>query len=77
MSFVRGTDGVVPRGTTPLWRRLLFIDPPPEGVTTDELSDIMRQLTASGCSALVVDRASGRSFSQHSERGLMLRGAVA
>ena len=77
MSFVLGTDGVVPRGKTPLWRRLLFIEAPLEGVTTDELSDIMRQLTASGSSAMVVDRASGRSFSQHGERGLMLRGAAA
>ncbi len=76
MSFVLGTDGVVPRGTTPLWRRLLFIDPRPAGVTTDQLSEIMRLLSRSGNSTLVVDRASGRSFSQHGERGLMQRTGI-
>ena len=74
VSFVLGTDGVVKRGPSPLWRRLLFIEPPTRGTTTDELSDLLRVFAGAGCPALVVDRTSGRSYGHHREQGL---GAVA
>ena len=70
VSFVLGTDGVVPRGTSPMWRRLLFVDTPTRGVTTDELSDLLRVFAGAGCPALVVDRASGRAFGHHREQGM-------
>lgn len=70
VSFVLGTDGVVHGGTPPLWRRLLFVEPEIAGVTTDQLAEIMRVFSGSGYSTLVVDRASGRSFTDHGERGL-------
>ncbi len=70
VSFVLGTDGVVPQGTTSLWRRFLFIQERITGVTTDELAEIMRVFTSSGGSTLVVDRASGRAFSDQGGRGL-------
>ncbi len=70
VSFVLGTDGVVQKGPTSLWRRFLYVEPPARGVTSDELSEIMRLFASSGCSTLVVDRASGRSFSHHMEQGL-------
>ncbi len=70
VSFVLGTDGVVHSTTSPLWRRFLFVEPETAGVTTDELAEIMRVFSRSGYSTLVVDRASGRSFSDHGERGL-------
>ncbi len=70
VSFVLGTDGVVRKSPVPLWRRFLFTDEPKRGITTDELSDLLRVFAAAGSSALVVDRASGRSFSHHREQGL-------
>ncbi len=70
VSFVLGTDGVVQRGATPLWRRFLFVEEAISGVTTDQLGEIMRAFSSSGCSTLVVDRASGRAFSDHGNRGL-------
>ncbi len=70
VSFVLGTDGVVQNDPTSLWRRFLFIEPPIRGVTSDELSEIMSLFSSSGCSTLVVDRASGRSFRHHAEQGL-------
>ena len=70
VSFVLGTDGVVPTDAPPLWRRFLFIEPEIVGVTTDELAEIMRLFSRDGYSTLVVDRATGRSFSDHGGRGL-------
>ncbi len=70
VSFVLGTDGVVPGGTTSLWRRFLFVEERVAGVTTDELAEIMRVFSSSGGSTLVVDRASGRSFSDQGGKGL-------
>ncbi|MCP3957619.1 MAG: DUF58 domain-containing protein [bacterium] len=70
VSFVLGTDGVVQRGASPLWRRVLFVDPPTRGVTTDELSELLRVFSGAGCPAVVVDRASGRAFGHHREQGL-------
>ncbi len=70
VSFVLGTDGVVQRGVSPLWRRFLFIEPETLGVTTDQLAEIMRVFSSSGYSTLVVDRASGRAFSDHGAQGL-------
>ena len=69
VSFVLGTDGVVQRGPTPLWRRFLFVEEKTSGVTSDELAEIMRVFSRSGGSTLVVDRASGRAF-RHGEQGL-------
>ena len=74
VSFVLGTDGVAPLRTPPLWRRLLFFDAPLEGISTDELSELMRLFAGAGCPAQVVDRVSGRTFHHHREQGL---GAVA
>ncbi len=70
VSFVLGTDGVVQTGASPLWRRFLFVEPETAGVTTDELAEIMRVFSSSGYSTLVVDRATGRAFSDHGEQGL-------
>ncbi len=70
VSFVLGTDGVVHQLAAPLWRRFLFVEPETAGVTTDELAEIMRVFSRSGYSTLVVDRATGRSFSDHGDRGL-------
>lgn len=70
ISFVLGTDGVVQRGTTPLWRRLLFVEPETAGVTTDELSEIMRVFSGESRSTLVVDRTTGRAFSDRGAQGL-------
>ncbi len=70
VSFVLGTDGVVRRDPTPLWRRFLFVEERITGVTTDELAETMRVFSRSGGSTLVVDRASGRAFSDHGGQGL-------
>ena len=55
VSFILGTDGVVQHGSTPLWRRFLFIEEPTSGVSTDDLAEIMGVFSGSGYSTLVVD----------------------
>ena len=70
VSFVLGTDGVAQPGPQPLWRRFLFTDEPLRGVTTDELSELLRTFSNAGCTAQVVDRASGRTFHHHPQQGL-------
>ncbi|MEM7351725.1 MAG: DUF58 domain-containing protein [Acidobacteriota bacterium] len=70
ISFVLGTDGVAPLRPQPLWRRLLFFDTPREGISSDELSELLRLFASAGCPAQVVDRVSGRAFRHHREQGL-------
>jgi hypothetical protein len=63
LCFVLGTEGAALEGErAPLWRRALFTEPPRTGQTPGELSELTGRLAADGHDAIVVDRASGRSF---------------
>ncbi len=64
VSFVLGTDGVAQGRPSPLWHRLLFVEPTVEGISTDQLADLMGVFSKAGCTAQVVDRTSGRTFDQ-------------
>ena len=70
VSFVLGTDGVSMPGPQPLWRRFLFTDDPVHGISTEELTELLRTFTSAGRSAQVVDRSSGRTFHHHPHQGL-------
>jgi hypothetical protein len=63
LCFVLGTEGVVREAApAPLWRRALFTAPPRGGPAPGDLSPLLARLAAHGHDAIVVDRASGRSF---------------
>ncbi len=62
LSFVLGTDGLVRQPATSLWRRLLFADETSPGTTAEELSELLRTVAGSGCTAVVVDRQTGRAW---------------
>ncbi len=68
VSFVLGTDGLVRRRQTPLWRRLLFTEEPAAGTTNEELALLLGTVSSAGCSAQVVDRATGRAYGQSGQR---------
>lgn len=70
VSFVVGIDGVVRNERRPLWRRLLFAEVSPQGVSRAALGDLLVQLAATGCPAIVVDRRSGKTFSAGQGRAL-------
>ncbi len=70
VSFVLGTDGVSQPGPVPLWRRFLFTAEPASGVSTEELTKLLRTFASAGHSARVVDRSSGRAFNHHPQQGL-------
>ncbi|MEM9597644.1 MAG: DUF58 domain-containing protein [Acidobacteriota bacterium] len=62
VSFVLGTDGVLPHVDRPLWHRLLFDNPAqPSTTTSEELQHVLDRFQSARCPALVVDRSSGRS----------------
>ncbi|MEM7581983.1 MAG: DUF58 domain-containing protein [Acidobacteriota bacterium] len=62
VSFVLGTDGVAERRPSSLWHRLLFLEPPAEGISTEQLAELMATFSRAGCEVQVVDRSSGRTF---------------
>ena len=68
LSFVLGTDGLVQAREVPLWRRLLFNPEEADGTTTEELSELLRAVAATGCPALVVDRQSGQAWGADRQR---------
>lgn len=62
LSFVLATDGVIQARPMPLWRRLLYEPHEEEGIPAEQLTRLVRTLAGAGCSTVVVDRRSGRSF---------------
>jgi hypothetical protein len=63
LSFVLAAERVlVPSAPPPLWRRLLYATPQPEGVSPAELRALLGQVAASGCDSVLVERATGRSL---------------
>lgn len=74
LSFVLGTDGVDRNGYRPLWRRLLFVEPPSQGTPAEDLSTLLRSLSAVRGVVQVVDRTSGRTFGEGHQRALGMLG---
>ena len=70
ISFVLGPDGIARPQPLKLWHRLLFAEPPLEGTLAADLANLLRTLTAAGSSTLVVDRASGRTYSEAHQQAL-------
>lgn len=64
LSVVVGTDGVDRRQTTPVWKRMLLSPLSSSAVPVEELSRVLRALASSGVSTVVIDRGSGRAYSE-------------
>jgi hypothetical protein len=73
VSFVLGTDGVLQDSSeSPLWERLLFAREAVNGTPAAELSAVLSEIGAGGARALIVDRATGRSFGAEHQRAMSL-----
>ncbi len=63
LSFVLAAERILaPAPRAPLWRRLLYTSPEASGTAPQELRALLAQVAASGCEAIVVERATGRSL---------------
>jgi hypothetical protein len=63
LSFVLAAERVlVPTPRPPAWRRLLYTVPQPAGTSPQEVRALLAQIAASGCEAVLVERATGRSL---------------
>lgn len=70
ISFVLGTDGIARREPRALWHRLLFAEPNDAGTPSEELAGLLRTLASAGSSTLVVDRETGRTYSEAHQQAL-------
>jgi len=70
LSFVLGTDGVIQQRPVALWQRLLWTAAPRHGSSVQEITEVLRPLSAAACPAVVVDRVTGRAFGEDRRRAL-------